>query len=164
MGPILATAAVRAFSSPIYFCFHFRGSILREILISYKVIKPRGMSTKPVIVVAEFFGLYLHARTCLNNSKKSFLSWIYLTKYIMLGVQWSELKKKIRLLELGLGLKHPIPLKAFKFQFILYSHHPPHPGKLLRLSFTRCNALQICKKELRVFSMCMIKIRVKTCN
>jgi hypothetical protein len=73
MGPILATAAVRAFSSPIYFCFHFRGPILkREILISYKVIKPRGMSTKPVIVVAEFFGLYLHARTCLKNAKKIF--------------------------------------------------------------------------------------------
>ncbi len=35
------------------------------------------MSTKPVIVVAEFFGLYLHARTCLKNSKKYFLSWIY---------------------------------------------------------------------------------------
>ena len=74
MGPILATAAVRAVSSPFYFyfCSHFRLNFERNIINFFIVISlPRGMSTKPVIVVAEFFGLYLHARTCLKNFKKA---------------------------------------------------------------------------------------------
>ena len=125
MGPILATAAVRAFSSPIYFCFHFRGSILkREILISSKVINLAVCQQNRLLLWLNLLDCICMREPVWRIQKNLFILNLFNKKYHARGPV-IRAQKKIRLLELGLGLKHPKPLKAFKFQFILYSHHPP---------------------------------------